>query len=52
MKLMRKDVAAALELARALDVPMPVHETAGERWASSSAELPDDADFNRIVELE
>lgn len=52
MKLMRKDVEAAIDLASGLGVEVPVHAAAGLRWSESVAALGDDEDFNRIVELE
>lgn len=51
MKLMRKDVCLSQELIGALDIELPMSAKVAELWAHSSASIPDDEDFNRIVDL-
>ena len=52
MGLMRKDVRLAMALATDKKVDMPLSELAGAIWAQSTVQLADDADFNRITELD
>lgn len=52
MGLMRKDMRLAMALAEQKGVAMPVCELAGALWAQSAEQLADDADFNRITEID
>tara|TARA_R110002049_G_scaffold52872_26_gene148371 strand:+ start:71202 stop:72131 length:930 start_codon:yes stop_codon:yes gene_type:complete len=52
MGLMRKDMRLAMALAEQKSVAMPVSELVGALWAKSADALADDADFNRITEIE
>jgi 3-hydroxyisobutyrate dehydrogenase len=51
MKLMRKDVRLSQDLIAALDIDLPMAAKVADLWAHSAASIPDDEDFNRIVDL-
>lgn len=52
MKLMRKDVRLAAQFTGELGLDLPMAADTARLWAESGASIPDDADFNRIVELQ
>lgn len=52
MKLMRKDVALAADLIAQSGLSLPLAQKAASLWRQSAESIPDDEDFNRIVELE
>lgn len=49
MKLMRKDVRLARDLAAEAGLDLHLMAATVERWAASEDAIPDDEDFNRIV---
>lgn len=51
MKLMRKDVRLAAQFLGELGLDLPMASGTARLWAESESTIPDDADFNRIVEL-
>ena len=51
MKLMRKDVRLAAQFVAELGLELPMATDTARLWAQSESTIPDDADFNRIVEL-
>jgi 3-hydroxyisobutyrate dehydrogenase len=52
MKLMRKDVRLAAQLAEELGLALPLAGETARLWEGSAATIGDGEDFNRIVELE
>lgn len=52
MKLMRKDVGLASQLVDDLELDLPFAALTASLWAGSAATIPDEDDFNRIVELQ
>ena len=52
MKLMRKDVRLAAQFTGELGLDLPMAADTARLWAESGDSIPDDADFNRIVELQ
>lgn len=51
MKLMRKDVRLAAQLADELGIDLPIAAETARIWAKSAETIADGEDFNRIVEL-
>lgn len=51
MKLMRKDVRLAEQVVGELGLDLPLAAETARQWAGSYETIPDDADFNRIVDL-
>jgi 3-hydroxyisobutyrate dehydrogenase len=52
MKLMRKDVRLAAQVLGELGLDLPMASRTAEIWNASTADIGDDEDFNRIVELQ
>jgi 3-hydroxyisobutyrate dehydrogenase len=51
MKLMRKDVRLAEQVVGELGLDLPLATETARQWAGSADIIPDEADFNRIVDL-
>lgn len=51
MRLMRKDVRLATELAPAAGLSLPLARAVGELWQASGTTLLDDTDFNRMAQF-
>ena len=49
MKLMRKDVRLAMQLAGELDLTLPLAELSAQIWADSMDAIADADDFNAII---